>query len=66
MFKQNRSQVAEGIETVEQMAFFRKTNCDVLQGYMFSKPRTEENIDKLFSGEYPPLHQELSQLEINR
>ncbi|MFT7688591.1 MAG: diguanylate cyclase (GGDEF)-like protein [Candidatus Azotimanducaceae bacterium] len=58
--------VAEGIETVEQMAFFRRTNCDVLQGYMFSKPRSEVDIDALFLGEYPALHQELSQLEINR
>ena len=60
------SNVAEGIETVEQMSFFRRTNCDVLQGYMFSKPKSDADIDVLFSGEYPALHQELTQLEFNR
>jgi predicted signal transduction protein with EAL and GGDEF domain len=58
--------VAEGIETVEQMGFFRKTNCDVLQGYLFSKARSEEGIDMLFSGDYLPLHQSLSKLELGR
>lgn len=30
--------VAEGIETQEQLAFLRKAQCDMVQGYIFSKP----------------------------
>ncbi len=54
--------VAEGIETVEQMAFFEGTQCDTLQGYMFSKPLPEADIDIMFSGNKPALYLELSQL----
>ena len=54
--------VAEGIETIQQMAFFEGTHCDILQGYMFSKPRSEEDISSMFTGIRPALHKELSQL----
>ena len=30
--------VAEGIETQEQLAFLKTINCDMIQGYIFSKP----------------------------
>lgn len=30
--------VAEGIETSEQMDLLRKVNCDMIQGYIYSKP----------------------------
>lgn len=30
--------VAEGVETVEQLAFLNELNCDIYQGYFFSKP----------------------------
>ena len=30
--------VAEGVENINQLAFLRKNNCDVIQGYYFSKP----------------------------
>ncbi|MEN8906657.1 MAG: EAL domain-containing protein, partial [Clostridiales bacterium] len=29
---------AEGVETVEQLEFLKKYNCDKVQGYLFSKP----------------------------
>ena len=32
------SVVAEGLETVEQMAFLTAQNCDLAQGYLISKP----------------------------
>jgi EAL domain-containing protein (putative c-di-GMP-specific phosphodiesterase class I) len=54
--------VAEGIETVEQMSFFEGTQCDILQGFMFSKPRPEKEIHMMYSGTKPALHEELSQL----
>ena len=38
--------VAEGVETVEQLAFLSAEDCDIIQGYYFSKPISPE---KLFS-----------------
>ena len=32
------SVVAEGIETAEQMAFLRATDCDFGQGFLFAQP----------------------------
>ena len=43
----NMSCVAEGIETKEQMDFFRKHNCFHLQGYYFAKPVPEEDLPEL-------------------
>ncbi|PJI29285.1 putative bifunctional diguanylate cyclase/phosphodiesterase [Acinetobacter pseudolwoffii] len=34
--------VAEGIETEEQLAYLRDLDCDIAQGYLFSKPLPEE------------------------
>lgn len=40
--------VAEGIETVEQKEFLIKNNCDIGQGYYFSKPVCALEIEELF------------------
>jgi len=34
--------IAEGVETIEQQAFLMKLGCDIGQGYLYSKPVTEE------------------------
>lgn len=34
--------VAEGVETVEQLAFLKTCSCEVIQGYLFAKPMPEE------------------------
>lgn len=34
----NLKVIAEGVETKEQISFFREHNCDEIQGYYFSKP----------------------------
>ena len=36
--------VAEGVETVEQLAFLRSQRCDSVQGYLLYKPLPEQDI----------------------
>ena len=36
--------VAEGVETVEQLAFLSSEDCDIIQGYYFSKPLPPEEF----------------------
>ena len=38
--------VAEGIETEEQIRFLKMLRCDIVQGYYFSKPLSEEMFEK--------------------
>ena len=39
--------VAEGVETKEQADFLRENGCDLLQGYYFSKPVSQEVFEKM-------------------
>jgi diguanylate cyclase (GGDEF)-like protein len=41
--------VAEGVETEEQLAFLRDEQCDVMQGYLFSRPLPAEEASKLLA-----------------
>ncbi|MFU7516284.1 EAL domain-containing protein [Clostridium sp. HCS.1] len=43
--------VAEGVETKEQLSFLEKSNCDVIQGYYFSKPIEFHHISKMIIGD---------------
>ncbi|MGH8174657.1 MAG: putative bifunctional diguanylate cyclase/phosphodiesterase [Steroidobacter sp.] len=36
--------VAEGVETVEQLELLRTLGCDVIQGYLFAKPMTSDEM----------------------
>ena len=48
MGKQLRQEiVAEGVETLAQMAFLRGLGCDQLQGYLFSPPVTVEVFEQM-------------------
>lgn len=37
--------VAEGIQTAKQVAFLKGTDCDMIQGYYFSKPLSREEFE---------------------
>lgn len=39
--------VAEGVETIEELAFLQKHQCDEVQGYYFSRPVPDEQFAKL-------------------
>lgn len=39
--------VAEGVETLEQVEFLKKSHCDIMQGYLFSPPVTPEQFEQL-------------------
>jgi diguanylate cyclase (GGDEF)-like protein len=41
--------VAEGVETTEQLAAVRGEGCDLVQGYLFSRPVPGEEIDERFA-----------------
>lgn len=39
--------IAEGVETTGQQAFLREQGCDEMQGYLFSKPLSNEQFETL-------------------
>lgn len=41
--------VAEGVETEEQLAFLREYNCDIMQGYLFSRPVSGDEVLSLMT-----------------
>jgi Amt family ammonium transporter len=45
--------IAEGVETAEQLAFLKQHDCDVYQGYYFSRPIPTENIIPLLEQRLP-------------
>ncbi len=43
----NLDVVAEGVETREQLDFLRRARCDVLQGYLASRPVSATAIERM-------------------
>jgi EAL domain-containing protein (putative c-di-GMP-specific phosphodiesterase class I) len=39
--------VAEGVETEEQLAFLRSTECNDIQGFLFGTPQPTEEIETI-------------------
>lgn len=46
--------IAEGVETEEQLAFFRKLRCAEIQGFLFSPPVPEHEFDRLLREGFSP------------
>jgi EAL domain-containing protein (putative c-di-GMP-specific phosphodiesterase class I) len=44
----NLKVIAEGVETQEQLDFLKNNECDMIQGYYFSKPCSAEKIIHFF------------------
>jgi EAL domain-containing protein (putative c-di-GMP-specific phosphodiesterase class I) len=42
--------IAEGVETRDQVDRLRALECDDGQGFLFSKPRSAQQIDELLAG----------------
>ena len=43
----NLSVIAEGVETAEQLALLKQFGCDEVQGYFFSKPVPQNELERL-------------------
>lgn len=41
--------IVEGVETKEQVDFIKKINCDIIQGYYYSKPLSKEDFEDYFN-----------------
>ena len=46
--------IAEGVETVEQLAFLKNSGCDEVQGYLFSQPLEAEAFELALRQNWTP------------
>ncbi|WP_100655665.1 EAL domain-containing protein [Alteromonas flava] len=55
--------VAEGVEQEKQLSILRRYDCEMLQGYLYSKPLSAEKFEKLLR-ENQKLHQLIGQSKV--
>lgn len=55
--------VAEGIEEVEQLSFLIEGGCDYIQGYLFSKPISPQQITETYKDLHHRVEEVLTQLQ---
>jgi diguanylate cyclase (GGDEF)-like protein/PAS domain S-box-containing protein len=48
------STIAEGVEEEEQLAFLREQGCDLIQGFLISRPMPADRIRPLLESQPPP------------
>ena len=46
--------IAEGVETDDQLAFYKSLNCSHIQGWYFSKAVPAEEVEKYLRDGFPP------------
>lgn len=44
--------LAEGVECIEQVEILRDANCDIFQGYFFSKPLVKDDLVQYLNNKY--------------
>ena len=44
--------IAEGVEEEQQYKYLRAIGCDIIQGYLFGKPLSQEEIEQLLQKMY--------------
>lgn len=54
--------VAEGIETLEQLNYLKVSDCDIIQGYLISKPIRYENLENEYESIQKNANEYLRQL----
>ena len=47
--KMNMCVVAEGVEQNNQLEYLKEQNCDKIQGYLFSKPKSAQDVKQLLA-----------------
>lgn len=66
----NLTVIAEGVENVEELEFLRLANCDIIQGYLLSKPLTGEATNQFLQEQFsqdtkPSLEHSLASTVVN-
>ena len=46
--------IAEGVENIEQLDILKNLNCDIAQGYHFSKPVPKDKIEEIIANKKSP------------